>query len=213
MQEKIVWFRDPAFWVVFISFIVFTATAASIVWNLEVSYPKNRQLQIVQNNARAQASLIPSLEAKKFTVDARSFSKWVYFSLSKGKIVHPLYVSSMNWDLAFKRYHMIANGGAANIASRGGILDLGNVPFQQVKESPKKGYLLDTLPPGGSKQDLENRAIYHWYLYDYSTHVLTPAGHVYIVRTPDYHYYKIKILNYYCKNMQAGCITFEYQKL
>lgn len=208
-DAKTPWYKDAAFWVVAISFAVFLATAASIVWNLEATYPEKRHARIVESDERAQAVVVPSKTAARYTIDARNFRKWVYFDLSSGKIVHPLYVSSKNWDVAFRRYHIIANGGAANIAADGGILDAGNAPFDDVSDIPKSGYVLDTPVQGGAPGEVENAAIRHWYLYDYSTHVLTPMSHVYIVRTPAGKYFKFAILNYYCRDLDSGCVTFE----
>lgn len=147
---------------------------------------------------------------RRIRIDARNYKQWIYFNFEQG-IVHPRYVSSMNWDLAFKRYHIIANGGSANLVARGGIADLGNVNPEKVEKPSSARYVLDTKTQNGL--DSENAAIRHWYNYDYASHVLSPRPHLYAVRTPDNRLYLFRILDYYCPNSEAGCLMFEYRRL
>lgn len=162
---------------------------------------------INENNARSENDTEFN---HKIIIDARNYKKWVYYNFTHG-IVHPHYVSSLNWDLAFKRYHIIANGGSINLAGQGGILDLGNVNPEKIAQAPLTGYVLDSKTQNGL--DSENVAIRHWYNYDYASHVLTPNTHLYVVRTPDNRYYLFRILDYYCRNLQSGCLTLEYRPL
>ncbi len=150
-------------------------------------------------------------QAHHVIIDARSIKPWVHYSLAEGKIVHPQYVSSLDWDLAFRRYHIIANGGAINLAAKGGIRDLGPVKWGAVHAVPSSGYLFDTRTPSGT--EVENLAIRHWYNYDYTTHILTPMNHVYVIQSPKQdHYYLMRILNYYCPKGESGCLSFEYKQ-
>lgn len=207
------WLRDPAFWVVLISFSVFLATAFSILYSYESSPRGKRLKSALFSRSRIVKTADESFRVRRVTIDARSYTKWVYYRFSRG-VVRPRYVSSLNWDLAFKRYHIIANGGSANLAAQGGILDYGNGDLSAIHAIPVHGYVPDTPTPDG--RDSENLAIRHWYLYDYGTHVLTPKPDVYLVRTPDQHYYGLRILSYYCSESQApdsGYLTFEYRKL
>jgi hypothetical protein len=49
-----------------------------------------------------------------------------------------------------------------------------------------------------------------WFDYSYLANVLAPKSFVYLVRTHDGKYAKMRILSYYCVNKSAGCLTFEY---
>jgi len=201
--------QDPAFWVVIASFVLFLAIAFAVFryskngshWALRATHPKET----------ATPSISPPLRTMRFTINARSTSRWIYFNLTQEKIVHPRFVSSLNWDLAFRRYHLIANGGVSNLAAQGGILDLGPVGFRQVSAIPKTPFHLNTRAPNG--RDPENLAIRHWYNYDYASHILTPTPRTYLIRTPDSHYFALRILNYYCPQGESGCLTFEYYKI
>ncbi|HXH82475.1 MAG TPA: HmuY family protein, partial [Candidatus Tectomicrobia bacterium] len=59
-----------------------------------------------------------------YTVDATSTEQWRYFSFRLGAVVDA--PGPRDWDLAFRRYQIIANGGS-RFAGQGGIVDLGAV--------------------------------------------------------------------------------------
>jgi HmuY protein len=137
-----------------------------------------------------------------FTVDAESSDPWQYFDFSSGGLTTSS--DPLGWDLGVRRFHLIANGGAGFPGS-GGIADLGTVDFHAVTEAPDTGYI-ETR----AARDTVNAAIDHWYRYSWISHILEPAGHVYVVRTADGRYAKVRILSYYCTGARPGCLTFEY---
>ena len=57
---------------------------------------------------------------------------------------------------------------------------------------------------------MANDALRRWYRYGFFSHLLTPAGNVYAIRTADLRYAKLEILSYYCPGPVAGCLTFRY---
>lgn len=128
-----------------------------------------------------------------YTVDASATDRWRYFSFSRNAAV-----ASGPWDIAFRRFHVIA-------ADRGGILDLGRVAFDSVAELPAAGYLGNTA---GS--DTVNPGIGKWYDYSWVTHLLTSTRHMYGVRTGEGKYAKLELLTYYCRDVGTACITFRY---
>ena len=103
-----------------------------------------------------------------------------------------------SWDLAFRRYAIVA--GAS-----GGILDLGEVRFDEVRSVPAAGYQANE-----GNADPRNPAIAGWYRYGFFSHVLSPKPHVWAVRTADGGYAKIELVSYYCPRSQPGCLTFRY---
>lgn len=134
------------------------------------------------------------------TIDATADDRWSFFDFSRNSVVaNP---GPLGWDLAVRRFHVIANGGPG-FAGRGGIADLGPLAFESVVAVPDTGYR-DTAP------DSTNPAIRRWYRYSWVSHLLSPSGHVYAVRTADEKYAKIEILSYYCGGARAGCLTFRY---
>jgi len=137
-----------------------------------------------------------------YTVDATSPEQWRYFSFHLGSVIEN--AGPKDWDLAFRRSQVIANGGA-EFAGSGGILDLGEAPFADVKTVPETGYQANDRGP-----DPRNPAIGSWYRYGFFSHVLTPKRHVWAVRTADGRYAKIEIVSYYCPGSRPGCLTFRY---
>lgn len=137
-----------------------------------------------------------------YTVDATSGERWCHFSFRVGAVVDD--ASAAAWDLAFRRYQIIANGGPGFLG-RAGILDLGPVRFDEVQTVPVTDYRENE-----GSLDPRNPAIGGWYRYGFFSHVLSPKPHVWAVRTVDGRYAKLEILAYYCPGAQPGCVTFRY---
>jgi hypothetical protein len=128
------------------------------------------------------------------TVDAGDSRAWRFFDFARGAIVAP--PDTAGWDLAFRRYHVIAHDA---------IADLGATTFGRVSRAPTYGYTANSVG-----RDTTNAAIAHWYRYGFLTHRLEPSGHVYVVRTRAGGYAKMEILSYYCTGAEPGCVTFRY---
>ncbi len=136
------------------------------------------------------------------TVDATGEAGWRFFDFSRGSVVES--PGPTDWDLAFLRHRIVANGGAA-FAGDGGLLELGGVEYDSVSNVPSTGYI-GSPQPG----DTTNAAIERWYSYNWMSHILEPRATVWAVRTADGRYAKLRILGYYCPGPQAGCLTFEF---
>jgi hypothetical protein len=131
-----------------------------------------------------------------YTLDASAGDRWRRFQFGRNAVTD----SAVGWDIAFRRHHLIAAP-----VSGAGIVDLGPVPFDSVREAPAAGYVAtqlagDTVNPGVGK----------WYAYSMLSHLLTSRRHVYAVRTADGRYAKLEILAYYCQDVGAACYTFRY---
>ncbi len=136
-----------------------------------------------------------------YTVDATDPEQWRYVTFRLGTVIE---AAGGEWDLAFRRYQILANGGP-QYAGRGGIADLGTVAFDDVRAVPETGY-----QPNERTPDPRNPAIAYWYRYGFFSHVLSPKPHVWAVRTADGRYAKIELLSYYCARGEPGCLTFRY---
>ena len=131
-----------------------------------------------------------------YTVDATAPEAWRHFSFRLGSVVET--GGAPHWDLAFRRYAIIAGPGA-------GILDLGKRRFDEVRAVPPAGYQANE-----GAADPRNPAIAGWYDYGFFSHVLSPRPRVWAVRTADGHYAKLEMVGYYCVGAQPGCVTFRY---
>ena len=128
-----------------------------------------------------------------YTLDASSTDRWRHFDFSRSAVV-----DSGGWDIAFRRFQLVTAPG-------GGIVDLGLVPFDSVRELPTAGYL-----PNTNASDTTNPGVGKWYAYSMLSHLLTSKRHVYGVRTAGGRYAKLELLAYYCKDVGTACITFRY---
>jgi hypothetical protein len=147
-----------------------------------------------------------------YTLEARAAEQWTYFDFSRGSVVEVPHQFGVDWDLAFQRHKILANGGATNPKGRGAILNLGAVAFDAVMEVPAEGYIEDVIASINPDTIVtENLAIKAWYHYNFLTHVLQPKTNVYAIRTADGKYAKMRLVSYYCDGGQAsGCFTIEY---
>ncbi len=136
------------------------------------------------------------------TVDASVPHRWVFFSFDEGSVVED--PGPTDWDLAFRRFTVITNGGDG-FHGVGGALDLGEVPFDSVTVLPTQGYQASE-----AVSDSANPVLERWYDYSLFSHLLSPQERVYGIRTADGRYAKIQILGYYCVGAVPGCLTFRY---
>ncbi|MEX2528729.1 MAG: HmuY family protein [Gemmatimonadota bacterium] len=139
------------------------------------------------------------------TIDASHPDWWQYFSFRLGSLVAD--PGPLDWDLAFRRFQVIANGGEG-FPGEAGVLDLGEVDFQDVDEVPTGGYLETRV-----RSDSIHPVLERWYDYSFFSHLLSPKPRVFAVRTARGYHLKLEFLGYYCPGARPGCITFRYEFL
>lgn len=136
------------------------------------------------------------------TVDASASDRWQFFSFDDGTVVPS--AGPLGWDLAFRRFRVIANGGVG-FAGSGGIADLGESSLDGVAVVPSTGYVANAV-----RTDTINAAVEEWYDYSYISHLLTPKPRVFAVRTAEGRYAVLQFVGYYCPGAVPGCVTFRY---
>ena len=144
-----------------------------------------------------------------YTVDARSRDVWMYFDFARGAVVAVQEPRTQAWDLTFQRYVIKTNGGHTNPTRQGALLSLGERDFAAVTKVPEQAEFVSDVHPK-NRPSAYNPIIDKWFNYSYLANVLAPKPVVYIVRTHDGKYAKMRLLSYYCANRSAGCLTFEY---
>jgi hypothetical protein len=146
-----------------------------------------------ETRARAAAW---SRTSDTLTLDAGDGERWRYASLTMGR---PLAgADTARWELGARRYRITVNGALA---------DLGTVPFAHARVGAAAHFRMSR------PRETVNEAIQHWYRYSFVTHLLSPTGHVYALRTRDGRLWKLEILGYYCPGLTPGCITVRYAPL
>ncbi len=141
--------------------------------------------------------------ARIFTANARDEAAWHHFSFAQARLVAP----GDDWDIAFRRFHIIVNGAPAFRGSAG-VVDLGAVRFDDVTTAPRTGYVGSV-----AGRDTASAPLSRWYGYGFSTHLLTTLDHVYAIRTVDGAFVKMQVLGYYCAGPDPGCMTIRFGAL
>ena len=140
-------------------------------------------------------------DARTVTVDASDPGIWRFFDFSRGSVVEA--PGPEEWDMAFRRFQIIVNGGRG-MEGQGGVALLEDINFEAVSLVPETGYV------GSERNDSVNSVLEDWNNYSFTSHVLEPKPTVYALRTADGRYAKIEILGYYCIGALPGCTTFRY---
>jgi len=164
----------------------------------------------------------PVLEVKTVQIDARSYPDWVYFSFEKGEVVtvNPASFSSdLNWDIAFHRNDVRLNGGASGKGA-GGALKTSAKSLAEITTAPASGYKTDVIKSIMTKfvlpvpvfEDQPASTEINWLNVDTSNPppVYTLFDDVYVVKTAQGKYAKIKFKNYLGDKNETMIITLEY---
>lgn len=174
------------------------AMVALVVMALNRTAPPTYLPTVREPRGAAAGMVGPEL----FTADATAENQWQFFSFARGSLVGE--GDPLGWDLAFQRFRVIVNGGAG-FAGAGGVVDLGEVSFDEVESVPAEGYIGNRV-----RSDTVNVPLRDWYSYSYFSHLLSPKPKVYAIRTADGRYAKLQFMGYYCPGARPGCMTFRY---
>jgi hypothetical protein len=144
------------------------------------------------------------------TVDASRADQWRLFSLRAGAVLEV--AGPEDWDLAFRRFRVIGNGGAG-FGGDVRVADLGLVDFDAVDAG-----VIERLPPAALREtrvrsDSVHPAFDDWYHYHFLSHLLSPAGRSYLVRSVDGAWVVLQFTGYYCPGPVPGCVRFRYRLL
>ncbi len=149
----------------------------------------------------AAAEVGTEQDARTMTVDASDSEVWRFFDFSRGSVVEA--PGEEEWDIAFRRFQIIANGGRG-MEGQAGATSLEDMTFESVSSVPETGYVM------AERNDSVNAVLEDWYNYSFTSHLLEPKPIVYAIRTADGRYAKLEILGYYCVGVLPGCTTFRY---
>lgn len=122
---------------------------------------------------------------------------FIYYSLESNSVVSS---SSGDWDIAFKGTTIIVNNGVSGDGNAEASV-LNGVIFDELESVPATAeFAIDTeegnaIPTGSGNG---------WYLYDHTTHYVTPiAGMVILVKTNAGNYAKLEVLSFFKGNPPA----------
>ena len=162
----------------------------------------------------------------RLEVDASDKEAWVYFDLdARTSVDAPADLStSLEWDLAFRRFFVKSNGGVSGPAGVR-VAPLPNVAFDALEQAPETGWIEDR-PKAADGSDAPDEVIRDdvdftfnrandasengWYLYDPTDHTLSPAPVVFAIESKLGDFYKLELLRYYDDAGSPGFLTLRF---
>ena len=143
-------------------------------------------------------------------IDASSKELWTLVDFSSGNTYHvaepeeeKARLQKLSWDIAFQRTKIITNSGVTNPKGGVEVANLGPLDMNAITEVPQSGFTADSRSFG----KLINKNIAGWYNYRTRTHNIESKKNIYVVKTADGQFMKMKIWNYYCARPEADCQT------
>ena len=146
-------------------------------------------------------------------VNATDHDTWIYLNLAGTTEVFPTDpLTSTGWDLGFRRSNIKLNGGACGV---GGVelTVLEGVSFDDITAAPTAEWTTDTGDCSDGEETVADYAFVGetpWYDYDFSTHILSPADKIYVVRSVTGNHYKVQFLDYYDESGTSGMVSFRW---
>ena len=141
----------------------------------------------------------------RLLIDATNKLSQVYVDLDEAREMKPEEAFTTNgWDLAFKRFDVFANSGA----SGPGVVEvavLKGVDYDGLTQAPASGFAVDT------PARIFNTVDEGWYFYDLGVHrLITRTELVYVVKSSEGAYFKLKMLDYYDESGTPAALSLEY---
>ena len=162
------------------------------------------------------------------TVDATEAQSWVYMDFGQEGVEVSVSdpSSELAWDLGFRRSNIRINGGDAG-PGQGGVVPVFGISFEAIQEVPSEGWIVDeqsgeTDPDEApvmsdgfdfafTRENTESPN--GWFHYDASTHVLSPAEIVWVIRGAGGEHYALEIIDWYDSFGTSGVFTFRWKAL
>lgn len=147
---------------------------------------------------------------------------WIYFSFSTGKevtgITEKNKTERLDWDIAFNVNNMRTNSGKSG-KGKGGAIALKETDLSKVATAPTTGYEVDkdiyitkdlsTMPPPQMKST-GNQVLAKAITFDGPPPRYTIEKNVFVIKTADGKYAKIKFSSFYNKEGKSGYVSFKY---
>ena len=163
--------------------------------------------------------------------------EWVYFSFATGKEVDGVteanYKENMDWDIAFNTFFLRTNSGKSG-KGKGGAIMTDKTDLAALTEAPKDGYHVDEdyellgyagrvirkkstaniELSGTAKIQLEPTEIKLGRAISFygapPTYVYKASDNIFVIRTAEGKYAKVKFIGYKNAEGKSGYITFQY---
>lgn len=151
---------------------------------------------IVPRDAGVDASVPIVVPDDAITIDASDREVWIYYDLQTSSVMEVADpTTSTTWDLAFRRAAIRTNSGSSGPALGGARATEESEP-DAVTSTGTLGFVADELETEvmpGTEPSSHNPIVGDWFLYDFATHTLSARTVVYVVRTGDGGYARVRV--------------------
>lgn len=145
---------------------------------------------------------------------------WIYFSFATGNEVPGIdetnFKERTDWDIAIHLFYFRANCGTSG-KGKGGALMTDQTNLSTVKEAPTEGYIVDEeISILGWKGKVisatvsGNRELNKMFKFSGPPPQYTPSDNIFIIRTADGKYAKVKMISYIDDSGNSGIVSFDY---
>jgi hypothetical protein len=169
----------------------------------------------------------PPLDSKTAAFSVVDYGLWYYWSFETEDLVgtgdadptaddDAVWAARDDWDLAFHRQDVRTNGGSSG-QGQGGAQEASSSVLAEVTVAPTSGYTVDSsvdilaefkMPPAYVSSPA-NTVVSKWADFDH-TEGWSVVDKVFIVKTADGKYAKIKLVNFLDADDASGFVTMEY---
>ncbi|TGM11948.1 heme-binding protein HmuY [Leptospira selangorensis] len=147
-------------------------------------------------------------------VNATASGCWVYIDLKAGGVET---TKSGTWDLRFKRFVIGTNSGTSGSGDGGSCFNPSDTNLASVTGSDctlEIDKLMSQTGGGGFGTATENAspALWDWYDYDGTTHILSPKARGYLIQGSDgVSHFGLEVLDYYDGASTSGFPSFKWK--
>ena len=134
-----------------------------------------------------------------FLVDASSRTETTYLRFSPTLTIGSEPADALGWDLAIRRTQIQTNSAASGAGLGGAREAPEGATWIGLEASPTHGFVRDAMlpvPGPGGAEAPANPVLTGWYDYDPATRTASPRDVIFLFRTADGSYRKLRILDY-----------------
>ncbi|TGK44585.1 HmuY family protein [Leptospira andrefontaineae] len=148
-------------------------------------------------------------------VNATASNCWAYIDLKAGGVET---TQSGTWDLKFKRFVIGTNSGTSGSGNGGSCFNAGDTNLAAVTGgdcTPEVDDLMSQTGGGGFGTATEDAspALWDWYDYNGTTHILSPKSRGYLIQGSDGSFFGLEVTDYYDNAGTSGFPTFTWKNL
>ena len=164
-----------------------------------------------------------STVSSELVIDSTSEESWIYFDLDTYLENPESLESSLSddlesisgWDIAFKRYQIMSNGGVSG-SGNVEIAIIKDQDYESIEQAPSEDYQVDA-EDSEADEDTNPDYVFNqadaWYSYDISSHTLKTKAYTYVIKSTQENYFKVSIDDYYNEVGDSGHVTMRVESV